>query len=423
MTGHNISYCDAGSDAENKTKNVQRIRIEYGAADEKDVVQPEMGLEMVGAYLAEQKKRLDAQMEALETQRAALDERLGEKRTLTEKLPEWQRQAEQQKQEQETAGRTMLQAQTECAALRRQREGVREGLLCKDRQQAEQEIQRLKNESDTIRGQIRTAQERRDGCMSRSAAEQKALEALRQQAEQEPETEAAQLAGRIQETSARAAALEEAQRRRHTLLQTDEKILEQLKKSGDELARIGRAYQTLSSLSDTANGELRGRQKIAFEQYVQIVFFRQIIREANKRFQTMTDGRYLLLRREEAGNLRSQSGLELDVLDHYTGRVRSVQSLSGGESFKASLALALGLADVVQQHAGGIQLDTVFIDEGFGTLDRESLGQALRILDELAGSSRLAGIISHVEELKERIGRKIIVQRGNAGSTVILSRE
>ena len=135
----------------------------------------------------------------------------------------------------------------------------------------------------------------------------------------------------------------------------------------------------------------------------------------------MSGGRYYLKRRMTADSLRSQTGLELDVFDYYTGRLRSVQSLSGGESFKASLALALGLADVVQQHAGGVQLDAVFIDEGFGSLDRESLDQAVRILQELTGGGRLAGIISHVDELKERIERKIYVKKGMHGSRVELS--
>jgi len=215
--------------------------------------------------------------------------------------------------------------------------------------------------------------------------------------------------------------LEQRQRQRHVLLQTDEGILGQLKKSRKKMGQVDEAYQTLAVLSDTANGELRGRQKLAFEQYIQAVFFGQIICEANKRFSVMTEGRYLLKRRENAGNLRSQTGLDLDVFDYYTGRRRNVQSLSGGEAFKASLSLALGLADVVQRYAGGVQLDTVFIDEGFGSLDRESLDQAIRILNELAGSRRLAGIISHVEELKERIDRKIIVKKGTAGSTLVLS--
>lgn len=214
--------------------------------------------------------------------------------------------------------------------------------------------------------------------------------------------------------------LERLAQQRHTLLETDGKILRQLESGSRKLLEAEQGYELLAGLSDTANGELRGKQKLAFEQYIQIVFFGQIIQEANKRFSVMTDGRYLLKRREDASNLRSQTGLELNVFDYYTGRLRSVQSLSGGEAFKASLSLALGLADVVQQYAGGIQLDAVFIDEGFGSLDHESLNQAIRILNDLAGSSRLAGIISHIEELKERIDRKIVVKKGTAGSTLAL---
>ena len=206
------------------------------------------------------------------------------------------------------------------------------------------------------------------------------------------------------------------QRQRHLLLQSDRRVLERMEKGRKRQEQIEEDYKILSSLSDTANGELRGKPKLAFEQYIQSVFFGQIIREANKRFSVMTDGRYLLKRRETADNLRSQTGLELDVFDYYTGKRRSVQSLSGGESFKASLSLALGLADVVQQNAGGVQLDTVFIDEGFGSLDQESLNQAIKILNDLAGTSRLAGIISHVEELKQRIDKKIIVKKGPTGS-------
>lgn len=219
---------------------------------------------------------------------------------------------------------------------------------------------------------------------------------------------------------ARKSGLERLAQQRHTLLETDGKILRQLESGSRKLLEAEQGYELLAGLSDTANGELRGKQKLAFEQYIQIVFFGQIIQEANKRFSVMTDGRYLLKRREDASNLRSQTGLELNVFDYYTGRLRSVQSLSGGEAFKASLSLALGLADVVQQYAGGIQLDAVFIDEGFGSLDHESLNQAIRILNDLAGSSRLAGIISHVEELKERIDRKIVVKKGTAGSTLAL---
>ena len=132
----------------------------------------------------------------------------------------------------------------------------------------------------------------------------------------------------------------------------------------------------------------------------------------------MSSGRYLLQRRRDASTKRGQSGLDLDVFDHYTGKARDASSLSGGESFEASLSLALGLSDVVQSSAGGVQLDTMFIDEGFGSLDPDALQQAIRMLSTLSGGGKLIGIISHVEELKEAIDRKIVVSAGSTGSSV-----
>ncbi len=186
----------------------------------------------------------------------------------------------------------------------------------------------------------------------------------------------------------------------------------------EEVAGCQREYLLLSNLAKTANGELSGKQKLAFEQYVQAFYFTQILFEANKRLKIMTNSRFELLRREEAADLRSQTGLEIDVLDHYTGRVRSVKSLSGGESFKASLSLALGLSDVIQSTAGGVEINTLFVDEGFGSLDAESLEQAIQTLVGLAEGNRLIGIISHVDELKERIDRQIVIEKTTAGSTL-----
>ena len=132
----------------------------------------------------------------------------------------------------------------------------------------------------------------------------------------------------------------------------------------------------------------------------------------------MSEGQYELARSVVAGNNRSQSGLELDVIDHYNGTERSVRTLSGGESFQASLSLALGLSDEIQSHAGGIQLDAMFVDEGFGSLDEESLNQAVKALEGLAGGNCMVGIISHVPELKERIERKIVVMKSRSGDRV-----
>ena len=177
-------------------------------------------------------------------------------------------------------------------------------------------------------------------------------------------------------------------------------------------------FLPISELSKTANGELAGKDKVAFEQFVQGFYFQKILQAANLRLKDMTEGRYLLLHAQKAANKRSQAGLELEVLDHYTGKSRSVRSLSGGEAFKASLCLALGLSDVIQAHAGGVRIDAMFIDEGFGSLDDHSREQAVEVLQKLSYGDRLVGIISHVSELKETIDKKILVKKGSAGSTI-----
>lgn len=174
-------------------------------------------------------------------------------------------------------------------------------------------------------------------------------------------------------------------------------------------------YRLVGDLSEVAKGN--NSERITFERYVLAAFFDNIVNAANVRLRKMTDGRYELNRISEKGKGLTQSGLELQVFDNYTGRYRHVKTLSGGESFKASLSLALGLADVVQSYAGGISLDTMFIDEGFGTLDSESLENAIECLIELQESGRLVGIISHVPELKERIDAKLEIQPSNEGST------
>jgi exonuclease SbcC len=150
-----------------------------------------------------------------------------------------------------------------------------------------------------------------------------------------------------------------------------------------------------------------------------MAYFDEIIYRANLRLAGMTNDQYQLIR-QEAGGARSQIGLDLDVIDHYNGMKRSVRTLSGGESFKASLALALGLSDVIQSFAGGVELDSMFIDEGFGSLDEESLQAAMQTLAELSLGNRLVGIISHVNLLKEQIDAKVIITKDRSGSRIRL---
>ena len=195
------------------------------------------------------------------------------------------------------------------------------------------------------------------------------------------------------------------------------KAADAIAKVSDEMADIQKKWQLVNSLSATANGSITGKERVYLETYVQMSYFDRIIAKANIRFLEMTSGRYELKRSENAANLRSQSGLELDVIDHYNAAVRSVKSLSGGESFMASLSLALGLSDEIQSSSGGIQIDTMFVDEGFGSLDEESLAQALNALWRLSESNRLVGIISHVSELKDKIDNQIVVTKKRTGGS------
>ncbi|MGN1165671.1 MAG: AAA family ATPase [Lachnospiraceae bacterium] len=198
--------------------------------------------------------------------------------------------------------------------------------------------------------------------------------------------------------------------------ETKEHLTAYYEKKGD----LQKQYEMLNHLSRTANGMLSGSVKIDFETYVQRQYFKNIIQAANRRLVKMTGGEFILQCREMK-NLtnQGQAGLDLDVYNMVSDSVRDVRTLSGGESFMASLCMALGLADIVQNMAGGIQLDTMFVDEGFGSLDDAAREQAIRVLNELAGRDRLVGIISHVNELKEQIDEKLIITRTEKGSHAV----
>lgn len=201
--------------------------------------------------------------------------------------------------------------------------------------------------------------------------------------------------------------------------ETNREMGTSIRKQSSQLIEAEVRWSMIDELSATVNGRLSGKDKIMLETYVQMQYFDRIIQRANTRFMVMSAGQYELKRSVQADNLKKQSGLELDVIDHYNGTERSVKTLSGGEAFLASLSLALGLSDEVQSVSGGIALDTMFVDEGFGSLDETALGQAVHALTSLTEGNRLVGIISHVSELQERIDRKVVVTKdAAAGSSV-----
>lgn len=207
---------------------------------------------------------------------------------------------------------------------------------------------------------------------------------------------------------------------REQRVHSNRRILQQIERTQEQQLELERATAAVRELSQTANGELVGKQKIMFEQYVQSAYFERVLQRANLRLRDMTQGRYEMQRRKKAENNRSQTGLDIDVMDYYTGKCRSVKTLSGGESFLGALALALGMSDVIQHYAGGVRVETIFIDEGFGSLDSTAMEQAISVLIRLTDGDRLIGVISHVTELKDRMEKQIVVQRGTAGSTARL---
>lgn len=311
---------------------------------------------------------------------------------------------------------------TAAAASRRegleaQSRELRSRLRFESRQQAEQEKERLEKQRRAMEKELeeaehdfRVKEQEREG-LDGQIRQLKTL--LRDAAPADTKT----LTERQQELRSRKASQTEKQKELHARITANEETLQNLVSHTRKLSELEQRWSWVRALSNTANGNLAGKEKLMLETYIQTTYFDRIIRRANLRFLAMSGGQYELKRSREAGNNRSQSGLELNVIDHYNGTERSVRTLSGGESFKASLSLALGLADEIQSSAGGIRLDTMFVDEGFGSLDEESLRQAIQTLAGLAGGNRLVGIISHVGELKERIDRQILVTKDRTGGS------
>ena len=225
------------------------------------------------------------------------------------------------------------------------------------------------------------------------------------------------LGERQKEAEANLAVWEKKSSAIHHRLETNRSARRNIRAKEQEMEEIGKEWTWVKALSDTVSGEVGKKERITFEAYAQMAYFERIIARANTRFMIMSAGRYELKRCTEEDN-RGKSGLGLAVIDHYNGSERSVKTLSGGESFMASLSLALGLSDEIQAFAGGIRLDAMFVDEGFGSLDEEALDLAVRALGGLAEGRRLVGIISHVQELKGRIDRQIVVTKDGRGGSL-----
>ena len=290
------------------------------------------------------------------------------------------------------------------------------------RADAQAALDKLEADRRTLRTGMDTAQRRLKQAEQAVAAAEAAVEALTAQqtaAQKElPARSAEELTAQQTALTAAREALRSREKQLSAQLLPNRKTAAQYRAAAEARQALESRWQWVSALAATAGGTLTSKQKIKLEAYIQMNYLDRILRYANTRLMQMTAGQYEL-ERIGAENQRSQSGLDLGVIDHYNGTRRSVKTLSGGESFKASLALALGLSDEVQSSAGGIRLDTLFLDEGFGSLDEESLELAIRVLSGLTEGDRLVGIISHVGALKDRIDRQVVVHKARTGGSTV----
>ena len=290
------------------------------------------------------------------------------------------------------------------------------------RADAQAALDKLEADRRTLRTGMDTAQRKLKQAEQTIAAAEAAVEALTAQqtaAQKElPARSAEELTAQQTELTAARETLRSREKQLSAQLLPNRKTAAQYRAAAEARQTLESRWQWVSALAATAGGTLTSKQKIRLEAYIQMNYLDRILRYANTRLMQMTAGQYEL-ERIGAENQRSQSGLDLGVIDHYNGTRRSVKTLSGGESFKASLALALGLSDEVQSSAGGIRLDTLFLDEGFGSLDEESLELAIRVLSGLTEGDRLVGIISHVGALKDRIDRQVVVHKARTGGSTV----
>ena len=333
------------------------------------------------------------------------DERIGRKRRLEEIIPKRERQMAEGSRALEELAKEIAGISAAIEAKSAQLAGERKRLRFENRQKAEAYIAQTEETIGRYRAMMQRAEKDFQDSDRRLGQLNATIRSLEEQLSKEPGIDKEkELQKREAFTNSRKEA-EEKSKQVHARLVANRTALGNIRLQTGDLERLEKEYARVKALSNTANGTIAGKEKIMLETYIQMTYFDRIIARANTRLMVMSGGQYELKRRREAENNRSQCGLDLDVTDHYNGTERSVKTLSGGESFKASLSLALGLADEIQASAGGVKLDTMFVDEGFGSLDEESLDQALRALASLAEGNRLVGIISHVGELKNRIDR------------------
>lgn len=337
------------------------------------------------------------------------DKLISRQKTLDQQLPADRKRLEElaQKKSQLEVDKTKLT--TNKTNLEEKKTSLKTELAYPSEAEAKKVLDDKKNKKGQLEEAITTAEKKLNDYTAALAKLNGSIEELARLIKEKPDVNVEEAARQKETLEGEKTEKEKEIQTLHTNNAINSRIILNVNATLDQLSALEEEYRMKKSLSDTANGQLSGKERISLETYVQTAYFERIIQRANTRLMIMSNGQYELRRRTTYSG-SAQSGLELNALDHYNGTERDVRSLSGGEQFKASLSLALGLSDEIQESAGGIQLDTMFVDEGFGSLDESSLQQALKALNQLTEGNRLIGIISHVAELK-KIDRQIIVTK------------
>ena len=364
----------------------------------------------------EQEELLTAEISRLADGITEAEKKEKRKKTLCALIPEKEKALSHVEADLVSAKEQIASLSGSVSEVKKQIEALKTKLSFSDKKAAIAEQAALERKRSTLKAALTDAEKAAAECKEALAGVRAAMEELRKQLENGTEIDVTETEAQKQALSQQRSHITAKQKVLHHRITTNQTARENICVKAAETEALEARHAWVKNLSETANGTLSGKEKIMLETYIQTTYFDRILERANIRLQKMSGGQYDLKRRRTAANKQAQTGLELDIIDHINTTERSVNTLSGGEAFLASLALALGLSDEVQMSTG-IRLDTLFVDEGFGSLDSESLSKAYHTLAGLTEGNRLVGIISHVAELKERIDKQIVVTKNKSGSS------
>lgn len=377
---------------------------------------PGTSLEEASAAAEKNANALQEEIDGLKKELAEIKEKIQRKQALEKQIPSKEEEYQKAVNAYTDADTKIKLCNGSIEALQTQADELRSELPSPDKAAAKAQQEADREQLDKLKQAQAEANEKYSACDKELTGIRSAIAQLGQQLADQPEWDTEALNEQKEALTLRKTELRNAQGNVSYRITANTGARDHIAAQASTLADLEQQYAWMKALSDTANGDVCGKQKIKLETYIQRAYFDQILMRANIRLQKMSGGQYDLKRRDTVDGYKSQSGLELDIVDHINASERSVNTLSGGESFLASLALALGLSDEVQMSTG-IRLDTLFVDEGFGSLDPEALNKAYNTLASLTEGNRLVGIISHVAELKERIDRQIVVSKKPSGGS------